>query len=120
MQSGLCHRAERILSSVIQHNHLKESADICFVVAAHENHVLKQPEERAVVALLRLQQGQNAVELKEEPSSALCRTDRARQKEKFIKEEEFTCVWRMLKATAILFPPVFYHLFSCTAAKMPQ
>lgn len=78
MQSVLCHRAERILSPEIKYNHLKESADIRFVVGAHENHVLKQPEERAVVALLRLQQGQNAVELKKEPSSALCRTNRAR------------------------------------------
>lgn len=69
-------KAAGLLSPVIniQYNYLKESTDIWFVVGAHENHVLEQPEERTVVALLWLQHGQYAVVLEKEPSGALCRT----------------------------------------------
>lgn len=42
---------------LIKHNYLEESANICLVIGTHENHVLKQPEEGAVIALLWLQQG---------------------------------------------------------------
>lgn len=54
--------------------HLQEPADVGFVVGGHENHVLKEPEERTVIIFLRLQHGQYAVKLKEETSGALCRT----------------------------------------------
>lgn len=85
-QFVLCYRAERI-----ECNHLEESADIWLVVGTHENDVLKQPEERAVVALLRLQHGQYAVELKEEPSSALCGTNR----ESYQKVYEWRGCWNL-------------------------
>lgn len=54
-------------------NHLQEPADVRLIMGAHENHVLEQPEEGAVVVLLWLQYVQYAVILEEESSSALCR-----------------------------------------------
>lgn len=92
MQSVCRHQGERIVSTEIKYNHLKESADVWLVMSTHENHVLKQPEERTVVTLLRLQHGQYAVKLKKEPSSALCRTNRARLTERIIHEHVFMCV----------------------------
>lgn len=55
--------------------YLEESADVGLVVGAHEDHVLKQPEERTVVALLRLQHRQDPVELEEESPSAFCKEE---------------------------------------------
>lgn len=64
---------------IIKHSHLKESADVIFVIGAHENNILEQPEERTVIVLPWFQQRQNPVELKKESASALCRTDRDTQ-----------------------------------------
>lgn len=58
---------------------LEEAADVDFVVCVHEDHVLEQPEERPGVFLFGLQQLKDAVELKEQPASALCRRESVRQ-----------------------------------------
>lgn len=50
---------------------LKEAADVDFVVCVHEDHVLKEPEERPGVFFTGLQKLQNPVILKEEPTGAL-------------------------------------------------
>lgn len=54
---------------------LEEAADVDSVVRVHEDHVLKQPEEGPGVFLFGLQQLKDAVELKEQPASALCPTE---------------------------------------------
>lgn len=50
---------------------LEEAADVDFVMSVHEDHVFKQPEERPGVFPFRLQQLKDAVEIKEQPASAL-------------------------------------------------
>lgn len=50
---------------------LEEAADVDFVMCVHEDHVLKQPEERPGVVFFGLQQLEDAVVLKEQPASAL-------------------------------------------------
>lgn len=52
---------------------LEEAADVDFVVCVHEDHVLKEPEERPRVIFFGLQQLKDAVELKEQSAGALCR-----------------------------------------------
>lgn len=54
---------------------LEEAADVDFIVCVHEDHVLKQPEERPGVSLFRLQQLKDAIVLKEESAGALCRRE---------------------------------------------
>lgn len=54
---------------------LQEAADVDFVVGIHEDHILKEPEEGPGVFFAGLQKLQNPVVLKEEPTSALYRTD---------------------------------------------
>lgn len=44
---------------------LEKAADVDFVMRVHEDHVLKQPEERLGVFLFGLQQLKDAVILKE-------------------------------------------------------
>lgn len=44
-------------------------------MCVHEDHVFKEPEEGPRVVLPELQQLQDAVELKEQPAGALCRTE---------------------------------------------
>lgn len=55
---------------------LEEAANVDFVVCVHEDHVLKKPKERPGVFLFGLQQLKDAVVLKEQPASALCRRDK--------------------------------------------
>lgn len=55
-------------------SHLEEAADVDLVVGVHEDHVFIEPEEGPRVIFPGLQQVQDAVELKEQPAGALCRT----------------------------------------------
>lgn len=59
----------------VRSSYLQEPADVRLVMGIHEDHVLEEPEERTVVSFLGLQHGQYAVELKEESSGSLCRTN---------------------------------------------
>lgn len=52
---------------------LQEAANVDSVMRVHKHYVLKEPEERPGVILFGLQQMENTVVLKEQPSSALCR-----------------------------------------------
>lgn len=51
--------------------YLEKSRDVPLVTNAHGHHILKEPEEGAVISLLGPRIMQEAVELKEEPASAL-------------------------------------------------
>lgn len=67
-------RASEMKGSITQLDgaNLEEAADVDFVVRVHEDHVLKQPEERPWVFLFGLQKLKDPVVFKEEPASALC------------------------------------------------
>lgn len=66
----------------VSSSYLQEPANVRLVVGIHEDHVLKEPEERTVVSFLWFQQGQYAVELKEESSGSLCRRNKEEQVER--------------------------------------
>lgn len=76
--------------NLVSSSYLQEPANVRLVVGIHEDHVLKEPEERTVVAFLWLQHGQYAVELKEESSGSLCRMNREEQSERV---RAATCQW---------------------------
>lgn len=73
---------------------LQEAADVDFVMRIHKDHILKEPEERPGVFFNGLQQLQNPVILKEQPTSALYRTDPfiTTQKRCFISKESLLCL----------------------------
>ena len=86
------HQGDRILWPLIKGDYLKKPADVRFIGRAHEDHVLKQPEEWPVISLLWLQHSQYAVELKKESSSALCRKNTHTRKGRKLIKSMFTCV----------------------------
>lgn len=52
--------------------HLQEARDVPLVADAHGHHILEEPEERAVITLLGPSLVQQAVELEEQTTGALC------------------------------------------------
>lgn len=55
------------------HTHFQKAANVSFNHSLHEHYVLKQPEERSWVVLLRLHNIQQPIKFEKEPPSALCR-----------------------------------------------
>lgn len=70
---------------------LEEAADVNLVVCVHEDHIFKEPEEGPRVVLPGLQQLQDAVELKEQPASALCRKDGQQSGVQFERDKKRLC-----------------------------
>lgn len=69
------HNIYQQTAELVKHVNLQEAADVDFVVCIHKDHILKKPEEGPGVFFTGLEKLQNPVILKEEPTSALYRTD---------------------------------------------
>lgn len=82
----------------VSSSYLQEPANVRLVVGIHEDHVLKEPEERTIVSFLWLQHGQYAVELKEESSGSLCRTNREEQARVRRLRHASRCWWSRVEA----------------------
>lgn len=74
---GLC---PRLLRPRPHPTHLEEARDVPLVAHAHGHHVLEEPEEGPVVALLGPGFMEEAVKLEEEPPGALCAGDKQRKR----------------------------------------
>lgn len=79
---------------LVENSNLQEAADVDFVMCIHKDHILKEPEEGPGVFFTRLQKLQNPVKLKEEPASALYRTDEfiTTQKRCFVSKDNLLCL----------------------------